>query len=167
MNARSTATPDTTISAASLQKQKRGLCGLHALNNALGDDIFGEEDLVYAVNQFLLENPELEDSIEDHMSDNGWFSSEVLSTALLTKAMAEHDQVTWRLDLKPLTTPEDLTNYVGALQNQNNQHWIAYRTINGHYTKLDAHKSRPTIISRSTFLEELRDHPRTYGIAKN
>ena len=138
---------------------------MHALNNALGDDIFGEEDLVYAANQFLLENPELEDSTDDHMSGNGWFSSEVLSTALLTKAMSEHDRVTWRLDLKPLTAPEDLANYVGALQNQNNQHWIAYRAISGKYTKLDSLKPSPVVISASTLMRELREHPHTYGIA--
>ena len=116
-----------------------------------------------AANQFLFENPELNDSIEDHMLGNGWFSSEVLSTALLTKSMEAFERMKWRLDLRPIQTPVHLHKYKAAIQNRANQHWVAYRRIENHYIRLDS-LTQPTVISSSKFAQEITEFPHTYGI---
>ena len=44
-------------------------CGLHALNNALGQDVFSAPDLLFALENFLAENPELGDKPADHVQE--------------------------------------------------------------------------------------------------
>ena len=44
-------------------------CGLHALNNAIGEDIFSANDLLFALDNFLAENADLGDERGDHVQD--------------------------------------------------------------------------------------------------
>eukprot|EP00971_Amphidinium_carterae_P346788 6488477-Amphidinium_carterae.1 len=69
------------------EQQARGLgqCGLHALNNLIGEHLFTPMDMENAVEIFLAERPDLGDTRDDHISANGWYSSEVLATALRSK----------------------------------------------------------------------------------
>ncbi len=83
---------------------------------------------------------------------------------LHTKAMHSYERMRWTMDLAPLQQAKDLQKYEGAIQNQANQHWIAYRYMDDHYVKLDSLAAHAQRISRQQLNEELRRHPHTYGI---
>ena len=49
------------------EQQLEARCGMHALNNVVGEHIFTEERLAAAVHIFLAENPGLHDRPSDHI----------------------------------------------------------------------------------------------------
>ena len=136
------------------QRLGMALCGLHALNNALGMACLEADEMSTACDVYLQEsafegNHELRES---HELPSGWYSEAVLATALRTK-----DNL-FVLDLDSPLKPNvnDLARVfldttVGVILNQNQAHWVAYRAIGGDLWFLDSTQS-PLIIP----LQQLR-----------
>jgi len=63
------------------ERQVAGRCGMHALNNALGFAFAGEEDLVFACDEWLRASHHegLPEVRARHMNAHGWYSIEVMS----------------------------------------------------------------------------------------
>ena len=101
-------------------------CGMHALNNVVGEHIFTPEHLAAAVHIFLEENPGLHDTPSDHIGGGGWYSAEVLATALQSVALEKYDQVVWDMPLLPISDAAQVVATVGVLQHRPGPpaHWI-------------------------------------------
>ena len=127
------------------EQQVEARCGLHALNNLIGEQLFFEDDLTHALETFLEENGDLQDTVSDHVQEGGWYSSEVLATALQTVAMQRYDHVMWTMPLLPVTRAEEIRTAVGVLQHRPGPpaHWIALRGQDGLIFELDSLKSSP------------------------
>ena len=70
------------------------LCGMHAINNLIDMQLFRHEDLVEAVQRHLATQTEiggLQDDEDEtwHVLPGGWFSSEVLPSAIPKCSLAE------------------------------------------------------------------------------
>ena len=149
------------------EAQEQALCGMHALNMALGAAFFTEADMDNAV-QVVLEEGGVErgEAAEDHAAPGGFYSSEVLAQVLQTKAMAAFGRVRWQMDLQPVVSKHDLEAAAGAVQNRDNAHWVAYRYFHEKIFRLDslARTRRAEQIPEAVFLAELARHPATYCI---
>ena len=147
------------------EQQERALCGMHALNNALGQAIFTETDMDLAVQILLDEGGADRGEVrEDHMAPGGYFSSEVLAQVLQSKAMAAFDRVRWEMRLEPVTCLEHLHVAAGAVQNRANAHWVAYRCIENKILRLDSLATSPVQLTEEQLLEDLHRYPSTYAI---
>ncbi|CAJ1342080.1 unnamed protein product, partial [Effrenium voratum] len=126
------------------ERQELALCGLHALNNALGAKHFSSKDMVGAAELFLVENAELSDVLADHVDqENGWYSIETMCTALRAKYLG---------------------TATGAVQNREN-HWVAYKaTTQGELLLLDSLQPAAQLIAEEEFLTQLASYPGTYLI---
>ena len=147
------------------ERQERALCGLHALNNALGAKHFSSKDMVGAAELFLVENAELSDVLADHVDqENGWYSIETMCTALRAKSMQLFGKATWELSLEPVVSASQLVKATGAVQNREN-HWVAYKaTTRGELLLLDSLQPAVQLIAEEEFLTQLASYPGTYLI---
>ncbi|CAJ1362360.1 unnamed protein product, partial [Effrenium voratum] len=147
------------------ERQERALCGLHALNNALGAKHFSSKDMVGAAELFLVENAELSDVLADHVDqENGWYSIETMCTALRAKSMQLFGKATWELSLEPVVSASQLVKATGAVQNREN-HWVAYKaTTRGELLLLDSLQPAAQLIAEEEFLTQLASYPGTYLI---
>ncbi len=126
-------------------------CGLHALNNCVGRRLFTVEDLSAATDHVLLElslppyegGPLLELPLrEDHETATGWYSEQVLATALLAS---------FRYAFNPtsLAHPPERRALLadpalaGALVNDPGRHWMALRVLLGDVWLLDSLEPEP------------------------
>ena len=153
------------VAAVYFEKQERALCGMHALNNALGQAVFTEADMDLAVHILLDEGgAERGEVREDHIAPGGYFSSEVLAQVLQSKAMAAFDRVRWEMRLEPVTCLEHLHAATGAVQNRANAHWVAYRCIANKILRLDSLATGPVQLTEEQLMEDLHRYPSTYAI---
>jgi len=123
------------------ERQVAGRRGMHALNNALGLAFAGEEDLVFACDEWLRASHHegLPEVRARHMNAHGWYSIEVMSTCLNTTAMRVRGRIEYELCFEPLRVrPEILQVAVGALVNIDGRHWVALRFIDGVVWLLDS-----------------------------
>ena len=158
--------PLQTHFAGFVERQTPGpqRCGLHALNNAIGFHCFDPCDMSFAADTFMAEDGfDLGDVIEDHVRDGGWYSSEVLATALRTTAMQKYDRIRWQMSLAPARHLADLAAALGAIQNRSNTHWIALRCYSGHLYELDSLQLTPRHVPHQSVPQLLAEHP-TYCI---
>ncbi|CAJ1385560.1 unnamed protein product [Effrenium voratum] len=173
LHARASASPSSPGHAAEaarlpqvyFERQERALCGLHALNNALGAKHFSSKDMVGAAELFLVENAELSDVLADHVDqENGWYSIETMCTALRAKSMQQFGKATWELSLEPVVSASQLVKATGAVQNREN-HWVAYKaTARGELLLLDSLQPAAQLIAEEEFLTQLASYPGTYLI---
>ena len=90
------------------ERQREALCGLHALNNALGAEKFNRDQLTAACNLYLQESEDMEAARSEHIGPGGatmlfaskcqkssikrispgWYSVQVLYTALFAAGLA-------------------------------------------------------------------------------
>ena len=131
------------------EQQVEARCGMHALNNVVGEHIFTPEHLAAAVHIFLEENPGLNDTPSDHIGDGGWYSAEVLATALQSVALEKYDQVVWDMPLLPVSDAAQVVAAVGVLQHRPGPpaHWLALRAVDGQIYELDSVKDQPVHLS--------------------
>ncbi len=116
------------------ERQVRGRCGLHALNNALGFDLLDPCDMSHACDVFLAEmamegSPELR---HNHENKRGWYSEAVMAQALRVKNNL------YMLDLdNPLRPNQDSMMRIfaedvrGIVVNLDQRHWVAFRILDG------------------------------------
>ena len=106
---------------------------------------------------------DMQDRLDDHVRDGGWYSSEVLATALRSKALQAYDRVRWELALRPADDYGDVLMAVGAVQNRSGVHWVAFRTVSDIVYEFDSLQSCAKAHSPASLLPLLRQHP-TYCI---
>ena len=144
-------------------------CGLHALNNAVGRAWQTEEDMHFAVEEYLKRaiqegSPELR---SQHVAFGGWYSSEVLAQAVTSTSMNRMGRVEYCMSLVPLhVNPERLRaeRTVGAVMNIDNQHWVALRYISGQHWYLDSQLGRPLKLSEKEYVKRVRKNRAAFCI---
>ena len=139
---------------------------MHALNNAVGEDIFSPDDLNTAMHSFLAENAELHDAPSDHIRDGGWYSAEVLATALQSTAMARFEQVKWSMPLMPVSRADQIHDAAGVLQHRPGppDHWVCLRSIDGQIWELDSLKEAPVALNDAKAEALLAEYPSSFAI---
>ena len=128
------------------ERQTAARCGLHALNNALGERLFTLEDLSQATDQVMFEQsiPPNENvpillppRREDHELPSGWYSEQVLAKALESTGRFAFQSQT-------LSEPAYMSaliaspEVVGALVHMHGSHWAALRYVRGTVIFLDS-----------------------------
>ena len=153
------------------ERQELGLCGMHALNNALGNKRFTHADFEHAVDVL-----EVEASIPDaayvdaapfdrseHIGPSGWYSDEAIGKVL--QIAGEHE-----LLLDPLTAINaDLVlsagDISGAIVNKDNSHWVALRMVAGRLWLLDS-LGEPKPLTAGDVARFLARHPSAFPIRR-
>ena len=115
------------------EEQRQHLCGLHALNHAVGFAAFTEADMEAAVGIILDEacaaaraaGVPREERRENHILPGGGYSEQVLAGALLASGAWVFDQAPLKLQARGYETLWDL-DVVGALAHIPG-HWLALR----------------------------------------
>lgn len=77
------------------QRQRAPHRGMHALNNALQGAIFQPRDMQSAAQSYLQEMQGLDEARDEHIREGGWYSVQILYTALFNKGkhLDFHDRV--------------------------------------------------------------------------
>ena len=151
------------------QRQEEMRCGKHALNNALGGEcFFTNDDMSQACDIFIEEShyPDAEGLPANvarrdlHEKGNGWYSVQVLGTALRHTAK-------FAMSEQPLRINPDVIyqqTVVGAVINQNNAHWFAIRYDNQFLWKMDSTEEEPTVLSYEEYVQLVHVHRHSYPI---
>ena len=140
---------------------------MRALNNALGRHVFEPDDLSRACANMLEEDWERGDTRDMHEGRGGWYSSEVLAHALNFVWMDRFDHVEYELRLRTLhvdPAQADAENFVGALQNRSNRHWVAIRREAGGALWLLDSLHEPQPLSYAMFRSLIARFPATYPL---
>ena len=151
------------------ETQRGAQCGLHALNNAIGRAWQTEEDMHFAVKEYLERaaqegSPELRSL---HVAPGGWYSSEILAQAITSTSMNRVGKVEYCLSLASLREKPELLRTegtVGAIMNINNEHWVALRCISAQIWYLDSQLARPRKLSEKDYIKRVRKSKGAYCI---
>ena len=143
------------------ERQVEARCGMHALNNVVGEAIFTTDDMSHAIDVFLEENADLADDRSAHERPGGWYSVEVMATALRSTFMAKRGRIMYELRLEALHASPymiDVQEVVGAIVNRAGQHWFALRREGASIWKLDSMQRGPVQLSRAEYLALVQTH---------
>ena len=143
-------------------------CGMHALNNAVGDAWQTPEDMDYACGEYLRASQQ-EGSPEEpstHVASTGWYSSEVMACAVTATSLHEAGRVEFVMKLEPLHLhPERIHSAIGAVVNVGGSHWVALRSIGGQVWRLDSQAGAPQPLSAGEYKSFASKHP-SFAIEK-
>ena len=139
------------------QRQQAAPCGMHALNNALGRALVTPGAMQTAARTYLQEMQGVDDARDEHIRAGGWYSVQVLYTAVFAKGFT--------LDFHaPLQTWEEALQAAALIQNWSNHHWVAYRWgSDGEIYRLDSMQLGPSRVSKAEFIASMATHW-TYAI---
>ena len=139
------------------QQQEAAHCGMHALNNALGSAVFSPASMEAAVANYMQEMDGIDYAVEEHIGPGGWYSAQVLYTALFAQGLA--------LDMDNRVLNQQQAHGASTfIQNWRNRHWVAYRWgPDGHIYLLDSMARGPKQITDEEFSASLLLHP-TYAV---
>ena len=105
-----------------------------------------------------------------HVASGGWYSSEVLAFALRnTQLFFGADAPSYELELASLRQQGHIFHndeVIGALQNQNNRHWVAIRKEGGQAWLLDS-CMQPRLIKRTQLSDSFARFPNTYAARRH
>ncbi len=149
------------------EKQERALCGMHCLNNALGFQFAKEEDMRFALEDYLTttKHEGLNEIRSMHAKPSGWFSSEVMSNAINTTSMRRFGSVRYVMEIKPLLIdPNIIHRVIGAIVNKDNNHWVALRSINGKIWYFDSKAKHPTTMTQNEYVSFVHLRKAAYPI---
>ena len=139
------------------QRQQAAHCGMHALNNSLGAALFAPQAMRTAAATYLRELEGIDDNAGEHIRAGGWYSIQVLYTALFERGyiLDFHD---------PVQSMDQAHGAIGLIQNRENRHWVAYRWGgDGNIYLLDSMQLGPAQVSDQEVLASVMRHP-TYAI---
>ena len=151
---------------AYFQQQQEARCGMHALNNALGEDFADPEGLLKACHNFIVEAAvdDIHWEVSDHVEPGGWYSSEVMANALRTISMERFDRVTFHMELQPLCeSPAELHAARGAIVSVD-RHWVALRSISGEVWRLDSLDAEPECLTNEQYVQFVTENRLAYKI---
>ena len=138
------------------------MCGMHALNNAVGRKWQTPEDMNAACDEYLRASQQegSSEDARDHVASNGWFSSEVLACAVTSTSLRRAGHVEYVMNLEPLhVKPERLHSAIGAVVNVGGCHWVALRSIRGQIWRLDSLAGAPQSLSDREYTSFVSRHP--------
>ena len=143
------------------ERQVEARCGMHALNNALGQPLHDNDDMQRACAVYLSAARQ-EGSAESralHVRQGGWYSSEVMAQAVTTTALEKLGRVAHVIQLQPLhVAPAALQTSIGAIVNLDNVHWVALRWIDDQIWFLDSLEPRPVPLTWSAYTCMIQRH---------
>lgn len=139
------------------QKQQEARCGMRALNNALGAAVFGPADMEAAAASYMQELEGIDEDRAEHIGPSGWYSVQVLYTALFAAG--------YTLDFHhPVHTMAKAQLSPAFVQNIDNWHWVAYRwDAHGDLYLLDSIERGPRLVTKEEFVESC-GHRFTYAV---
>ena len=152
------------------ERQQLALCGMHALNNALGQRLFCPEDFTQAVDT-LEEEAAVPDAHyvaavpfdrDAHIGPRGWYSDEAIGMVLRQSARYQMLLAPLAGDNLDILAAADIP---GAIVNMNNTHWVALRFVNNAFWLLDSLRE-PKAMSRRDVGRFLVRYPRAYPIQR-
>ena len=147
--------------------QCEALCGMHALNNAIGRALHTPDSMSHACDVYV-ETACHEGFVEEraeHEKPNGWYSSEVLAQAVVTRSLFVAGHVEYVLKLEPLRfNAEALQSSVGAVVNINNDHWVALKWVDDQVWRLDSLKPGPIPMTWQSYVSYIWEHKDAYRI---
>ena len=163
------------------QTPGKALCGLHALNNAIGAGFFNESDMSNACTDFLREATRegLHEKRKDHeIPRTGWYSEALMAYVINWKIA----QNAWGnmiggqmlLDLNnPILPHVDASlqnvydpNVYGIIVNKNNTHWITIRHVDNEIWLLDS-LQEPKKLSWPEYTNYITCYPHAYPLLDN
>eukprot|EP00435_Cladocopium_sp_Y103_P032891 s2382_g8.t1 len=141
------------------QQQQAAHCGMHALNNSLGEALFTPSAMKTAAQTYLQEMQGIDIARDEHIRAGGWYSVQVLYTAVFAKGFTLDFHV-------PLQTWRDAVEAAALIQNWPNRHWVAYRWgSDGAIYRLDSMQLGPSKVSEADFVASMAVHW-TYAIKR-
>ena len=150
--------PPEAVPVQFFQRQRAAHCGMHALNNALQGAIFRPMDMKSAAQAYLQEMRGLDEARHEHIRAGGWYSIQVLYTALFAKGFMLD------LDNRVLAYEQAVLAEGPFVQNWSNVHWVAYLLgADSNIYLLDSMKPGPEVISEAAFAASLVEHE-TYAV---
>ena len=129
------------------ERQQDAHCGLHALNNALGQRLFTIHDMATACREYVKQQRRegIPDHIRNHANAYGWYSADVMAFALtsLFTDVTFANQGRLNLDVTNPVQPEHANriydpNVAGIVVNLAGTHWVAFRYVDTHIWLLDS-----------------------------
>ena len=140
-----------------MEHQQEGRCGMRALNNALGQQVFTTQNMADAAAYYFQEWCVLDEHKHWHVSEDGWYSVDVLCTCLFREGYTLNTD-------KRIKTPCEARRCKGVIQNRRNRHWVAYRVGSDNLLYFfDSMDEFPEAITDENFMKAADIHP-TFGI---
>ena len=127
------------VYAGYFERQLQSRCGMHALNNALGQRNFTVPTMRAACDRYLAMFPS--EVRADNEKPSGWYSMNVmvLAVEMISKPLAARHERHYDLRWEPLfRNPGVIHQCVGAVANLRQQHWIALKSVDGQIWRLDS-----------------------------
>ena len=164
--------PLTPVAAFPGYFERQGLaplCGMHALNNALGLPFLTQDVMTVACTEYLSEaaaegNPE--DRTLHESPHAGWYSEAVMAFAL------RWQENLFSFDLDSPILPDDETllrifeaDPAGIVVNENGQHWSCFKVYDENIWFLDSLRE-PVHVSFDSYVAFLRRYRRAYAVRK-
>ena len=149
------------------EQEDQARCGMRALNNAIGRALHTPASMSHACDVYLksARHKGLVEVRATHEKPNGWYSSEVLAQAVVTRSLFVAGHVEYVLKLEPLRfNAEALQSSVGAVVNINNDHWVALKWVDDQVWRLDSLKPRPIPMTWQSYVSYIWEHKDAYRI---
>ena len=149
------------------EQQQADLCGMHALNNAIGQPLHRREDMQQACDEYILRAHQegLPEVRAMHERFSGWYSSEVMALAVTQTPLVRLGRVQHIMQLEPLfVNPVAIQSSIGAVVNIGNIHWVALRWVHGSVWLLDSLEQRPVPKKWCEYLAFIDKHRDAYRV---
>ena len=149
------------------ERQKQAKCGMHALNNSLGFQLCTDDDMTFALEDYIRSSNHegLHEIRSMHAKRTGWYSSEVMTHAITTTSMRRFGNVRYVMDIKPLIVdPNIIHTSLGAIVNIDNNHWVAIRSIGGKIMLFDSKDKIPRQYSQNDYVAFINKRRAAYPI---
>ena len=151
------------------ERQRAAHCGMHALNNAVGWAWQTEEDMQFALDNYLhtMRFEGVQEIRAKNGTSSGWYSSEVLCHAVQTTSMRKADRLEYEMKLEPLhTNPAWIRECIGAVVNIEDIHWVALRYDGEAIWLFDSQESEPQALTSKEYEEYIKRWRNAFPIFK-
>ena len=153
------------VYVAYFERQIQSRCGMHALNNALGQSLVTVAIMRAACDRYLALYPT--EVRAENEKPSGWYSMNVMVLAMevISKSLAARHERPYDLRWEPLfRNPGVIHQCVGAVANIRQQHWVALRSVDGQIWRLDSLYLAPKPMTELDYSWFIRANRGTYPI---
>ena len=147
------------------ERQIQSRCGMHALNNALGERLVTPAIMRAACDRYLAMYPT--ENRAENEKPSGWYSMNVmvLAVEIVSKSLAARHERHYGLRWEPLfRNPGVIHQCVGAVANLRQQHWIALKSVDGQIWRLDSLDTAPKSMTELDYSWFIRANRGTYPL---